>query len=373
MNAPASPSCQLQISIDEQILELFESGRKIRSFPVSTSAKGMGFTQGSLRTPTGRFRISEKIGAGEPLGTIFKARQTNGIWNQSQITEDDLILTRILRLEGLDADNANTRERFIYIHGTNQEDLIGSPASHGCIRLRNHDMAELFDLIPENSEVIIQPITKPKGKILFLDCDSTLSAIEGIDELANLSDTESYKKIVELTNLAMNGEMPLAEVFKKRMQVIKPTRDMVDTVSRQYLERMVDGAEQCVKAARTNGWEIVILSGGFEQIIRPFADHLGIHHIEAVPLYFNDLGEYCGYGETYPTTRNLGKNEIIREWKSAMMPQSVIMVGDGISDLETKPDVDLMIGYGGVVDREAVRKGANYWITNLNDLIKFLS
>jgi phosphoserine phosphatase len=372
MNTPASTHHRLEISMDDQILELFGNDKKIRSFPISTSAKGMGFSEGSLRTPTGRFRVSEKIGAEQPLLTIFKGRKPIGVWD-GKPTEEDLILTRILRLEGLDSQNANTLDRFIYLHGTNQEELIGTPASHGCIRLKNRDMAELFDLVSENSEVVIHPLSIPKAKILFLDCDSTLSAIEGIDELARLSDPDTYVQVVELTNRAMNGEVPLDEVFRKRMQIIKPTRDMIDTVSRQYLENVIQGVDKCIQIAKYNGWEIVIISGGFEPVIRPFANQLGIRHIEAVPLFFDKSGNYTGYGEDYPTTRNLGKNEIIREWKQALAPKRVIMVGDGISDLETKPDVDLMIGYGGVVERAEVKSRADHWITDLNDLIGFLS
>lgn len=106
-------------------------------------------------TPTGRFRISEKIGSGEVPGTIFVARRPVGIWQPGTTNDDDLILTRILRLDGLDPENANTMDRYIYFHGTNQEDRIGQPASHGCIRLRNDDILELFELVEVDDEVII--------------------------------------------------------------------------------------------------------------------------------------------------------------------------------------------------------------------------
>ena len=368
----SSTPFRLEISMDHQVLEVLKNDEKIRSFPISTSAKGMGFTEGSLRTPTGSFRIAEKIGAGAPLLTVFKGRKPVGTWDQ-QPGDEDLILTRILRLDGLDPENANTLQRFIYLHGTNQEELIGTPSSHGCIRLKNQDIAELFDLVPENSEVVIHPISIPKTKILFLDCDSTLSAIEGIDEIAKLSDPSTYARVVELTNLAMNGEIPLDEVFKKRMQIIKPTQQMITTVSQQYINNSVPGANHCIATARRNNWEIVIISGGFEPIIRPFAKHLGIQHVEAVPLFFDHCGRYSGYAEDYPTTKNMGKNEIIRDWKRALVPKRILMVGDGISDLETKPDVDLMIGYGGVVERTEVKCRADHYLKDLNDLSHFLS
>lgn len=98
--------------------------------------------------------VAEKIGDGAPLWAEFKRRQPTGGISESG-GEQDGILTRILWLSGLDAENANTRNRYIYFHGTNREDLIGTPASHGCIRLRNADIAELFDLVPEGVRVII--------------------------------------------------------------------------------------------------------------------------------------------------------------------------------------------------------------------------
>lgn len=98
--------------------------------------------------------MAEKIGAGAPLWAEFKSRQPTGRISEPG-GETDGVLTRILWLQGLDPENANTRDRYIYFHGTNREDLIGTPASHGCVRLRNGDMAELFDLVAEGTTVVI--------------------------------------------------------------------------------------------------------------------------------------------------------------------------------------------------------------------------
>lgn len=362
---------RIEISLDDQVLRVIAEDSTLKTFRISSSAKGMGFIEGSYRTPTGNFEICEKIGADAPIGTIFKARKPDGIWNSENTYDEDLVLTRILRLAGKDLENQNTYDRFIYIHGTNQEDRIGQPASHGCIRLSNDDMIELFDIIPNQTQVFIHPMQQNKGKLLFLDCDSTLSAIEGIDELARLSDPAIFDEVVNLTNAAMNGDVPLNQVFKKRMEIIRPSLEMVRIVSQCYLDNIVPGAEKLIQHARQQGWTPVILSGGFEPIIRPFADQLGIDHVEAVPLYFDASGNYAGYGEDYPTTRNLGKNEIIQQWKRATLPEKVIMIGDGTSDLETQPDVDLMIGFGGVVSRDKVKQGAGTWITQLDDLLLF--
>ena len=145
----------LHVSVWNQTVELRDaSGRVLRRYPVSTSRFGLGSEPGSFRTPLGRFRIAEKIGHDAPLGTIFKSRVSTGE-NGLYALDEDLVLTRILWLEGLDPPNANTRDRYIYFHGTNHESRIGQPASHGCIRLRNADMAELFSLVKVGTELRI--------------------------------------------------------------------------------------------------------------------------------------------------------------------------------------------------------------------------
>ena len=145
----------LEVSVATQCLRVWEDSHVIKEWPVSTAKAGVGFTEGSLRTPLGQFRIKEKIGADAPKGTIFKARQPVGVW-QGERVEDDLILSRILRLDGLETRNANTWDRYVYIHGTNDEPGIGRPGSHGCVRLRNDHMIELYDLVPEGAEVWIE-------------------------------------------------------------------------------------------------------------------------------------------------------------------------------------------------------------------------
>ena len=149
-------SLKIRIDVKEQILHLEDEHGTIRSFPVSTSRFGVGEAEGSFRTPTGRFQVCEKIGDIYPINTVFRGRvpvSDPPDWE----TSDDLITSRILWLHGLDPHNSNTRARYIYIHGTNQERLIGQPVSHGCIRMRNQDVVQLFDLIDTGVEVEILP------------------------------------------------------------------------------------------------------------------------------------------------------------------------------------------------------------------------
>ena len=361
-----SPTRRLVVSIDDQTLKVIDGEQCIHRFDISTATKGMGFTVNSYRTPIGRFRVAEKIGEGEASGTIFKQRTAAGLWLPGAAVEGDLVLSRILRLEGLDPENANTLERFIYIHGTNHEDKLGQPASQGCIRLRNDEVIELFDMVSVGTEVEIQPATQRGVKLFFIDCDSTLSTIEGIDELARGKGGDVFARVVELTHAAMNGEIPIGEVFPRRMEMIRPDRELCDAVAGLYVETIVPGAVEMIRELKDAGWLPVILSGGFAPLIQPLAERLGIAHVEAVPLYFHEDGSYKGYGEDYPTTRNLGKNEVIREWKQALLPERVAMMGDGMSDLETKPDVDDFIGFGGVVARPKIEQGSDHWLADMN-------
>lgn len=153
MKKSAQP--KIHISVKKQELILKSGRKKLAAYPISTSRFGLGSREGSLKTPTGAFRIAEKIGDGMALGTVFKSRRPAKA-TKKMLREDDLVMTRILWLDGTERKNANTYERFIYIHGTNHEGQIGEPASHGCIRMRNSDLVELFDRVGVDTPVMIK-------------------------------------------------------------------------------------------------------------------------------------------------------------------------------------------------------------------------
>lgn len=152
----------LVVSIETQSLFVCADGSVVERFDASTSRFGNGNRENSLQTPLGLHRIKEKYGAGAPPGRIFRDREDTGEeWDHRQ-TGDNLILTRILRLEGLEKGinrgaGVDSYERYIYIHGTGREDLVGTPLSHGCICLRNHDIIRLFDIATEGTLVYLDP------------------------------------------------------------------------------------------------------------------------------------------------------------------------------------------------------------------------
>ncbi len=128
----------------------------LAEFSISTSKFGLGAEEGSYRTPLGWFQICEKYGDGCPLHTVFKGRVPTGEWSEEGDHQSDLVLTRILRLEGLEKENENTYSRYIYIHGTNQESQIGTPASMGCIRMNNKEIIDLYPEIELGTRVLIE-------------------------------------------------------------------------------------------------------------------------------------------------------------------------------------------------------------------------
>lgn len=150
-----TPEPLIRISVRDQRLDLVGGDGVLASYSISTSRFGLGSEEGSLKTPLGRFKIGEKIGHDFPSGTIFCSRRPLGP-DDPPPPSDDHVLSRILWLDGLEEHNANTRDRFIYIHGTNHEDEIGEPASHGCIRMKNADLIALFDQVPLGAEVVIE-------------------------------------------------------------------------------------------------------------------------------------------------------------------------------------------------------------------------
>ncbi len=146
---------KIQVSVPDQELRLIEGENVVASWPVSTSRHGLGSEEGSFKTPTGKFQVCEEFGGDAPEGTIFKDRKPVGRWNAGEKSEEDMVLTRILWLEGLEEQNANTKERYIYIHGTNDEENIGQPVSIGCVRMKNADVATLYDEVTVGTPVEI--------------------------------------------------------------------------------------------------------------------------------------------------------------------------------------------------------------------------
>ncbi len=209
-------------------------------------------------------------------------------------------------------------------------------------------------------------------RLLIFDCDSTLSSIEGVDELARGRSPELLAAAEAMTNDAMDGRLAVEAVFGRRLELIRPTAKEVAAVGVRYIETVEPTAVATLATLRARGWTPLILSGGFRPAILPLAAYLGIDRVEAVDLKFDAAGGYAGFAEDYPTTRTGGKPIVIERLKAEFKPSAIVMVGDGVSDLETKPVVDLFVGFGGTVSREKVRAGAAFFIHRLEELATIL-
>jgi phosphoserine phosphatase len=207
------------------------------------------------------------------------------------------------------------------------------------------------------------------NKVLIFDCDSTLSRVEGIDELARWRSPGILAACEGMTNDAMNGLLRVEEVFARRLDLIQPSRSEFEKLATLYWETLVPHAEETAQILRAAGWRLWILSGGFLPAVEPWAARLGVERIGAVPVHFDADGNYLDFDREFPTTRSGGKPEWIRKHRQEVArPNRFVMVGDGSSDLETRPEVDLFVGFGGVVVREKVKSGAEVFLNNLAEL-----
>jgi len=157
---PALPSRLLVVDVERQVATWFESGAAIAAWPVSTARNGVGGEENSFRTPPGWHCIQARIGESAAPGTVFVSREPTGATWRGEPGEADLILTRILTLDGLEhgvnrGAGCDSLKRYIYLHGTNQEQALGRPLSHGCVRLSNNDITQLFDRVREGDLVFV--------------------------------------------------------------------------------------------------------------------------------------------------------------------------------------------------------------------------
>ncbi|MCX6019208.1 MAG: HAD-IB family phosphatase, partial [Chloroflexi bacterium] len=211
---------------------------------------------------------------------------------------------------------------------------------------------------------------------IFFDCDSTLSSIEGIDELARLRGVE--ERIVTLTNAAMDGKIPLQEVYAERLRLLSPRRADLRAVEEAYKKTVVPGAREVIRVLQELGKRVFIVSGGLADAVVGFGVWLGVEreNIYAVGLSYNTLigrwwdyradlaggnpdEEYLMYDESALTTQN-GKIDVIRAARAPGL--RAMLIGDGSSDLAAAPAVDLFAGFGGVVARPLVEAGSPVFI-----------
>ncbi|HEU4888755.1 MAG TPA: HAD-IB family phosphatase [Thermoanaerobaculia bacterium] len=200
---------------------------------------------------------------------------------------------------------------------------------------------------------------RAKYRFIFFDVDSTLVTIEGIDVLA-----DGNPEIVRLTDAAMNGEVPLDEVYARRLEIIRPSRAAVEALGQRYIESLVPGAEETIATLQDAGADVHLVTAGITQAIAPLAEKLNIaaRAVHAVSLQFDDDGHYRDFDRRSLLTRNSGKELVVHAILARAKGRSAF-IGDGVSDLETKPVVSLFIGFGGVHTRTRVKENAEVYVS----------
>jgi phosphoserine phosphatase len=191
---------------------------------------------------------------------------------------------------------------------------------------------------------------------VVFDCDSTLSSIEGIERLAG----EHAPAIERMTRDAMDGHIPLEEVYGRRLELIRPTRARVDALGDEYIASLVPDAREVVAALRGEGIEVRVLSGGLRPPVVRVAAALGIESraVAAVAIDFDEQGEYLAFDHASPLARSGGKTELLEVWRSELT-RPIMLVGDGMTDLEARPVVDVFVAFAGVVARPPVVTAAD--------------
>jgi phosphoserine phosphatase len=203
-------------------------------------------------------------------------------------------------------------------------------------------------------------LTRPgQIRLVVFDCDSTLSAVEGIDELA----AGRRAEVSALTDAAMRGDVPLESVYGTRLDLIRPDRTLLAALALQYVEALVPDAGAVVAALHAAGIRVRIMSGGLLPAVQAVARVLGVadEDTAAVAIRFDERGAYVGYDEASPLARSAGKRELLRQWRTelALAREAVMMVGDGATDLEAAQAAGIFVAYAGVVERPAVMAAAD--------------
>jgi phosphoserine phosphatase len=201
---------------------------------------------------------------------------------------------------------------------------------------------------------------RDRPRSVVFDCDSTLVGIEGINWLA----TDHRDEIAALTDAAMSGEIPLEEIYGRRLDIVRPALDHVLALADAYENTLIPDARDVVRALHDAGIAVYVISGGLELAVQRLASSIGIatERVRAVAVEFDVRGCYTGYDESSPLARSGGKREVVEQWQPPLA-RPVWLIGDGTTDLEAKPAVDVFIAFTGVVEHREVRAHADFVIT----------
>lgn len=221
-----------------------------------------------------------------------------------------------------------------------------------------------------SSNASVLQIWKNADAVCF-DVDSTVCNEEGIDELAAVCGVG--EEVAAFTKTAMEGTMKFEEALAARLEIMKPSKADIKRLFDSNPPSLTPGIAELVSTLHNKGKKVFLVSGGFRQMINPIADQLDIPHanIYANNLLFDEkTGEYTGFDGEEPTSRSGGKPKVVAALMKEHGFKSLVMIGDGATDMEARPPAAAFIGFGGVVVRPTVKAGADWFIVDFADLIE---
>lgn len=206
------------------------------------------------------------------------------------------------------------------------------------------------------------------AKAVCFDVDSTVIQDEGIDVLAAFGGVGP--QVAQLTASAMGGAVPFEFALSQRLSLIRPSRAMVSKCLKAHPPRLTPGIGELIRRLHGRGTHVYLVSGGFRQMIDPVAKMVGVNpeRVIANVLVFNADGTYKSFDTTQPTAASGGKAKALGQLKARFGYRPLVMVGDGVTDMEARPPADCFIGFGGVVQREKVVAGADWFVTDFTEL-----
>ena len=206
-------------------------------------------------------------------------------------------------------------------------------------------------------------------KSIVFDVDSTLVTIEGLDEIARRKSV--LTEVASITTAGMRGEISFQESLTMRLNIVNPSRDGVVWLGEQYLLHLTPGGKEVISFLRSHDSGVYLVSGAYSLAIEKLALHLGVDqkNVFGIDLEFDNEGEYVSTDPSQLLLQDNGKRKLIEQLD---LERPLAMIGDGSTDLETKSYADLFIGFGGVTEREVVKRKADKYIYDLKDVIELV-
>ncbi|XP_005098753.1 phosphoserine phosphatase isoform X2 [Aplysia californica] len=223
-----------------------------------------------------------------------------------------------------------------------------------------------------SSEAEVKRLWRSADAVCF-DVDSTVCCDEGLDELANFCGVGS--QVAEWTKKAMGGGVSFREALQQRLNIVKPSQQHLSDFIASHPPKLSPRITELISKLQQSNKKVFLVSGGFRDIITPVANLLSIplDCVYANRLIFNEDGSYAGFDLDEPTSESGGKPRVVGVIKRKYDLNTMIMIGDGATDMEAVPPADAFIGYGGNVIREKVRDNSHWFVTDFQQLIDELS